>query len=400
MELEKEGEGVKSLFPSYLLIFVLLIGTIFLVPNGVEGRVQRVANFDFAVFLALSIFVLARVNFYLGLLLIYLSGWIFLGSIPLESLYLILACVLVYIFIYFTDIQKEWIYNCICVIALLNVFWQVLQICGVYLLTYPQAGYESAYVGLMSNVDDTSAFLALCLIAFKRRKWKYGILVVLIGIVLTKAMIGVVAVGIIGLTFLRFDKKSLVFLIIGIIAICGFGKYEGFNLKSQLNTRGMIWKESAIFAIEKPFGWGLGQYKYIMSLMKSYNKLSDTSKKVLYEGINDKEGFKQIISSINKKRPDYFKKSDNNLWLQAHNEYVEVWFALGIVGLLLALVFIGNHIRTGFKMKDKIPVLGLIASLVTAMAFFTYHIMPLIILTVIYLSFIGRENGSIRKLRF
>jgi len=358
-----------------------------------------VANFDFAVFFAIAVFVLLRINLFLGLVLIHVAGWIALGSMPLETLYLILACTLVYIYVCVQGVNREWIYNFICVVALLNVLWQILQIFGIYWIVYPPHMHETIYVGLMGNPNDTSAMLAICLPAFFRGKWKWGIPVILLGLILAKAMVGCVAVGVVGLTFLRFDKKSLVLLLVIIVCVFSFAKYEGFSLKGQLADRGTIWKDSVTFAKEKPFGWGFGQYRFIMPLMKSYNKLSDTSKKVLYEGIRDKEGFKAVITKINKENPGYFKGSNyQSLWTRAHNEFIEVYFALGIIGLILCLALAGSHLIAGWRMVDKIPFRGVVASLTTATVFFSYHIMPLIIITVVYMAFMGKNNDNFRKL--
>jgi len=80
-----------------------------------------------------------------------------------------------------------------CVVALANVVFIILQTAGIYLL-WNNAG--DSITGLMENPNSLSATLAICFPAFLRRKWKWFILLVVLGLFMAKSSGGLIAVAI------------------------------------------------------------------------------------------------------------------------------------------------------------------------------------------------------------
>lgn len=82
------------------------------------------------------------------------------------------------------------------------------------------------------------------------------------------------------------------------------------------------------------------------------------------------------------------------MFIQAHNDYLEAAFALGIPGLVLLLAFLWRSLVRGFRKKDNLPAYALVASALTACLFFAWQIIPIALITVMCLVFVwGRDNG-------
>lgn len=130
------------------------------------------------------------------------------------------------------------------------------------------------------------------------------------------------------------------------------------------------------------------QISALIHLTSDKAALEQAIKKVT--GSNDYEGAKR-----------YFADDRNNIktnFAQAHNEYVELYFATGLVGILLGLSFLAGSIIRGIGQPDKIPVLCLIASASTAIFFFTWQIAPLAVITLLSLSIIhGQSEGGLTQ---
>jgi hypothetical protein len=84
---------------------------------------------------------------------------------------------------------------------------------------------------------------------------------------------------------------------------------------------------------------------------------------------------------------------------EAHNEFIEWFWRGGIIGMGLFIWTSWRLFISGFKATDKLPVLGLLCSFVASTAFFTWHILPLALITVAWGGLIAaqrREIGAIQ----
>ena len=306
--------------------------------------------------------------------------------------------------------HKNAIYNVICVIALINSTFAIMQAFGLYILLKPVS--REIPIGLMSNPNELSALMAICLPFFFRRRWAYAIPLVLAGLFLAKSSNGIMAVLIITSVYMfmkhRDDRRIVLFAIVG-TAMCAalYMTYIDTNHAKSFQSRAYVWGKTAQAASVKLLrGWGFGQYQYVVPLLTNPKGMSETQISALIHLTSDKAALEQAIKKVTGSNDyegakRYFADDKNNIktnFAQAHNEYVELYFATGLVGILLGLSFLAGSIIRGIGQPDKIPVLCLIASASTAIFFFTWQIAPLAVITLLSLSIIhGHSKGGLSQ---
>lgn len=306
--------------------------------------------------------------------------------------------------------HKNTLYNLICVVALINVAFAILQAFDVYILLKPVS--RDIPIGLMSNPNELSAFLAICLPFFFRRKWVYTLPLILAGLFLAKSSNGILAgfiiISVWSIVNFKDDRRIVLFAIVG-AAMCAslYLTYIDTNHTRSLQSRAYVWHKTAQAATVKLFrGWGFGQYQYVVPLLTNPKGMSETQISALIHLTSDKAALEQAIKKVTGSNDyegakRYFADDKNNIktnFAQAHNEYVELYFATGLVGILLGLSFLAGSIIRGIGQPDKIPVLCLIASASTAIFFFTWQIAPLAVITLLSLSIIhGHSKGGLSQ---
>lgn len=252
--------------------------------------------------------------------------------------------------------------NCICVIALIQVAMMILQKCGVWWIFKPK-GTDTTFnyvCGFLGNPNLAGAFLAITLPLFFRKKIILLSPFLLVGLFLSQSMGGIVSacVGVIFYLFIKFDKKK--FLIFSLILVLLLGGYvylfedltSGYGSLIQGSSRffhwGLIWK--TMIVKEWITGWGLGQFKMIFPSIQLCGGV--------YEGINP-----NILNTFGK-IPEW--------WVQAHNEYLQTWSEIGLIGLLI----ICGYFVSIFKRLEGIRVLlitGVVITLVNSGVHFLFH---------------------------
>lgn len=300
--------------------------------------------------------------------------------------------------------HKGWTYNAVCLIALTNITVQIIQMCGV---SFPRGLIPDAqygFVGLMGNVNETSALLAVCLPFFFRKRWAWLIPVVVGGLVMARTTNGIIASGIISLVWLFINHRRTAIVAVCYCAIIALaGAYlltvDRLDIGKQLSGRGLVYKVTAMASTVKPMGWGFGQFDYVVPLLTHTGVIVQKGEKgrayvgYLLSNVADMKALdRATVMRTGETDPDriraYLEDTRNNapsMFLQAHNEYLEFWFASGYAGLACLLFFVWRSLARGFRKKDKIPVLALIASASTAVFFFVWQIVPIAILTVLCL---------------
>lgn len=305
---------------------------------------------------------------------------------------------------------KNAIYNLICVIALINVAFAIMQAFGLYILLKPVS--REIPIGLMSNPNELSALMAICLPFFFRRRWAYTIPLVLAGLFLAKSSNGIMAVLIITSVYMfmkhRDDRRIVLFAIVG-TAMCAalYMTYIDTNHAKSLQSRAYVWHKTAQAASVKLFrGWGFGQYQYVVPLLTNPKNMSEAQISALIHLTSDKAALEKAVKKVTGSNDyegakRYFADDKNNIktnFAQAHNEYVELYFATGLVGVLLGLSFLAGCIIRGVRQDDKIPVLCLIGSASTAIFFFTWQIAPLAVITLLSVAIIlGHSKGGLTQ---
>jgi hypothetical protein len=380
----------------WLLCFILACGILLIITQGMSLRVERLINFEILILIALAVYV-HGVNKPLGLVLGFVAVMIpFHPAIDIEVMYAITAYSVFYLIVTSKRWKLDWIWNVICVAAILNVVWQVLQYSGIWWLQTPFGMKTPQYIGLLSNTNETSIFLAVCLPCFFRKGWEWLIPVPLIGLYLGVSYGGIVAASVAGMVYLTLNikelgwKKSLIVLVSAILVFSIYTIHKQPNLDRYLNDRGRYWAEMLPIVWQKPLGWGLGQFKYVMPLIQTPTLISQQGRVVLYQNVGDKRGFEQALQKVSGGDRTYFAtKRWNEIWLEAHNEYMEIWFALGLTGLLLVLCSIGD---TLWKKGDDIPKYGFLISCISAIWFFSWQIVPIALISITYMGVIHAKN--------
>lgn len=226
-------------------------------------------------------------------------------------------------------------------------------------------------VATLGNPSILAIFMAICvpLCLYLRSKLGYlAFLMTLIVILLTKscmATIGLIA-GV--FVYLLFNhKKILLMLLVLSISIVLYFNQSQYIHKSRnfINPTGRIevHKEAWKMIIEKPtLGYGLGSFEYII-------------------GGN----------------PEIIQKLDNNMWRELHDEFGQIWFTTGLVGLILFMGLILSITRSFIKniTEESSALFASLSSfLVISLGYFTMRVAPISFYGVIFLGLLLNKIGD------
>lgn len=414
------GNTSRVLKP-FLLVAVLIIGIVLIIPNGWNLRVQRLTTFEILMMGALAVCVFP-VNKPLSIMAGYVALTLpFHQAIEPEIMLALAAYLVLYLMVASFNWDREWLWNTICGVAIISVAHQVGQSFGLWIGQVPLS--PKSYVGLLSNTNEVSAFLAVCLPSFFRKGWKWLIPIPLIGMYLGVSIGGTVAAYLAGIVYLGLNFKRMgfrrvclwfmamtillsVFIVhkdpalrgslIGMkeikIGSMSIGEIRSDIVTNNKNGRYQYWIDMLPVVNMKPAGWGLGQFKFIMPLIQTPGMFTPQVRMLLYQNIGDKRGFEEALRKASNGDINYLLKPRwNEIWLEAHNEYMEIWLALGITGLLLFVCCIGD---TLWKAKDSIQRYGFLISCISAIWFFSWQIVPIAIVTIIYLGVLHHEKNT------
>ncbi len=283
--------------------------------------------------------------------------------------------------------HQEMIFDVICIFALVNVVWIVMQANGIYLIFQPL--YQgSTETGWFANRNESGAFLAICLPLFFRRKAIWGILPITYGIYTVKCTNGMIAGCTVAGLYLCYllcrnlDRKKAAAVVAGIAlaAMLVVGLYMTFVHQGGWRERLKAYKAAIVLVMDKPvFGWGIGQSPYLVPLWMNAEKNPVQVNAAFYERVYYQGDFRKLYIE----KHDY-KNDFTEIWTHLHNEYLQWGIDAGMVGLLLLALVIAAHLRRAWQNRAVVPGLALVASLVTANAFFTFQIGRLLFLTVIF----------------
>jgi hypothetical protein len=260
----------------------------------------------------------------------------------------------------------------------------------------------------MANSNETAAFLGICLPFFLRRRWWYGIPAIMVGICLSHALQGAVIAASVffayGLITLR--SKLIVYgMLIGLlIGIVGYGWMLGKRIDTALEVRGRAWVRTAYAISVKPwFGWGFGQYRFVMPLLGSASKLGDPVMAFYASQVSDKRALDQTAMLISGQSDPQAARA----WLwdpqntipevmaEAHNEFLEAAFCGGLILLIFLLAGCAVSLHRARAIGEIIPGLAILASMVSACMLFDWRIMPIVIISIVALVLIwGRAENK------
>lgn len=394
MRIREWGDRIKSL--SVPLCLAIIFGLMFFIPlKGINLREQESMMPIIAVGILLA-GVLFTMNKSVGVLLAFLiasvvahfnlASWSFIrNALVYAGLYIVIVA-------YYPKINKNMLYNTICVIALINVLWLILQSSGTYFLFIPRnATYNT---GWFSNPNETSIFLAITVPCFLRKHWYEWLIAIAVGLMITTGSAACIAGMVVGIIFLiikaKEKDKAIALAIVGVIF---FGaifltKIDPITPQARLEA----WGRGITLAKQKTWtGWAIGQTQYLLPLYFRPELLSKDSLNVLDKNLVYRKDFRTVFTNTHKKTNKEIL--ERSIWTHLHNEFLEVWLEMGLIGVFLFGVVLFTHFRNYLKSKEKdiIPVLMIIAILIGAGAMYILHIGRFVFLLVICLALIQGE---------
>jgi hypothetical protein len=254
--------------------------------------------------------------------------------------------------------------DAMCVAALFQVGWQFLQVMEIDPVYRYVGGGQPPPVGLLANVNETSAFLAFCFPAFLRGKWKYFLWVPVLGIVWTRASMGYVSLiaGVMFFISFAYDRKYFnarvgfwfSVLLVGTIAV-----YFQFVDPPGVE-RFWVWKIGLTkFTQHWIFGSGIGHWKIVF-------------KKPMVTGTR---------------------------WMTAHNEFVQGLFEMGVPFIICIIGYYVGIVR-GYAKDNLIPLTAIVIISVNAFGNFCFHIAPLAMVAVTWIAiadiYIKESNDGVK----
>jgi hypothetical protein len=256
-------------------------------------------------------------------------------------------------------------------------------------------------VGLLANVNETSALLAVCLPFFFRKRWLWAIPAIVAGLLLARTTNGIIAASVVSAIWLISRYRLIAIVGVALMIAVGvlFSAFvDPIDWRGQMQNRGMVYKVTALASTVKPFGWGFGQFDYVIPLLTHTGVIkakggndAGTLIAYLFQNVADADALDRATVRLTGQTEvqgikDYLTAKENNttsMFIQAHNDYLEAAFALGIPGLVLLLAFLWRSLVRGFRKKDTLPAYALVASALTACLFFVWQIIPIALVTVL-----------------
>jgi len=375
------------------------MGCIFWLPSGVINLREQEMLFPIigiGLFLALNIFF--RVNRAVGAVLAFVIVYTLCTFTP--DGYRFFFTVILFAYLYQSVAlnhdriieHKTLIFNLLCIFALLNVLWLILQANGVFIFFKPKNVTDTLETGFFSNRNEVSVFLACCLPFFFRRWWHLGIVPVLVGLYLASTVNGIIGASLVmalyGLIVGIKKGYSKKWLILGaiILTVAAVASYMTYVRTGGIGPRVKVAMKTLELVKEKPLlGWGVNQSKYVVPLYLNGDRQQPRYIAWAYGKVVYKDDFKRLYLA----NPERYT-GDNQKWVQLHNDYLQWTIDTGIIGLVGLLLIVVSHavafIRT--RRRDLITGLSVLCLLWTANAFFTFQIGRFSFLMVFFLALI------------
>jgi len=300
-----------------------------------------------------------RIFFYMALLQVVIAG-------PVAASYMQLLLIAIFLAAAegFSRIDTNSIMDMLCVAALVLCGWIFLQRIGIL------GTFGKSYIAGPFNINAASVYLALCLPAFFRTRYRWVLIpVVFIGLFLCRSTTGMIAALAGCIVFLLFSKLSI--RRIAAVGIAGMLLSGVFFVKIDpaktiiTSPRWIAWKHVVWSYRSAPLGRGLGSFAQIFPLMT----LSDPN--LHPTGTTLMDGKTRVMQT---KWP---------VWNNAHNEYLQAGFEIGlqatalIVIYLFSLLWAATRLRKTITENQRLALSGMAVLSVSCLGWNTFHIAPL-----------------------
>jgi len=387
------GKGGDSL----LLIILFVMGSIFFLPSKVfDLREQEMLFPLVGIILYLAWNIFHRVNRAVGITIAFIVVYALFTFTPTGYRFILMVSVFSFLYyavaMHYEEISrhKTLIMNILCIVALLNVVWIILQVNGIFIFFKPINDIPTIETGFFANRNEVSVFLACCLPFFFRRWWHIGIIPILAGLVMAKTlngMIGAIIVlaiyGIVLNVRYKLERKTLV-LALALFMALSAGAYIKYVHGGGIEARASAFKKAVELVYEKPlFGWGVNQGQFVIPLYLNGNRQDVRYVKWAYDKVIYYKDFKHLYLANPERH-----KTDDRMWIRLHNDYLQWTVDMGIIGLIGLLWIVISHGLAFARTHKKETIIGLaaICLLWTANAFFTFQIGRFAFLMVFFLA--------------
>lgn len=232
-----------------------------------------------------------------------------------------------------------------CLSSVLVTIFAFLQIVGfdpLKKLVYYNPGETNHFSALIDHPDMVGNYLAMSLplfFMFKEMKYRVGMVIVAVGIILSKSSLSILALFLASLiyVFLRYrSKKVNIFcisaLLIFLIVVLNFPQFNKFN--TGFTGRITMWGEIINHIKDNPlFGLGAGVTKMFNISFGQFCVKGEFGCRPLY-------------------------------WVFAHNDYLEMTIQFGLLGLFLLFLVIINSIKNFNFSKDNYVGMSFLCSFI------------------------------------
>jgi O-antigen ligase len=272
------------------------------------------------------------------------------------------------------------IMDALCVGGLILCGWIFLQHLGIL------GTFGKSYIAGPFNINAASVFLALCLIAFFRDRYRWVFIpVVFAGLFLCRSTTGMIAALAGCIVFLLFSKLSTRRL--AAVGIAGMLLAGVFFIKIDpaktiiTSPRWSAWRHVVLSYRSAPLGRGLGSFAQLFPLMT----LSDPN--LCPTGLTLMDGKTRVMTT---KWP---------VWNNAHNEYLQAGFEIGlqavalIVAYLICLLWAALRMRKTITDNQRLALSGMTVLFVSCLGWNTFHIAPLALAGCAWLGVAHKEIG-------
>jgi hypothetical protein len=290
----------------------------------------------------------------------------------------------------FSRIDREKTMDFMCIAVLIILDWMSLQRLGIAHLYFGVPG------GLF-NPDTAAIFLALCLpgcfrkwsfrfesvfayrllaLAPWRREWRYMLVPLIFGGLYmawsTTGFLAALAAMSVYIWLSVTDRRNIRMGMYAVLLLAGvwFWQVKPLDLMTD-NSRWITWKHAAWSLRSEAFGRGLGSWEWVFPLLASGDPRLG---KVTYEN--------GVLLA-------------QDVFAQAHNEYIQTPFEMGVQSLALILAFLATVFIVIYrKAVHPLEAMGMTALIVSCFGFFCMHVPPTALLGCAWLGLWHRNRQN------
>jgi hypothetical protein len=289
------------------------------------------------------------------------------------------------------------IFNALKVLLLISLSWGILQLLSidpVFIGRDPTGQIVhnksfNLFCGAFSLPACHGMFLALCLPFFLSLGWLIPILLIIPIYLCNSAAVYLTASAmfIYGFLYIRmvtFRNKIFYYIILSLLALGGIaGIFYDYN-RDPLTGRSRFenWHTYIKYSLARPiFGWGPDSFRNLTP-NKRFLFFSDEDYNPIVMQYNsaDSATARYMSADEGKRIERYRDRTPKSLseWHEAHNEYIQIFFEYGIVGLLIIGLFL-KEICGRFRLSiDSIDVRILFGAILCYLIFsitqFPFHL--------------------------